>query len=465
MSSLIASAEPALVTIDRAGHAPRRDPRTALEALLLRTLPEAPRAALVIGDSSGTFAAACAAARPACRWQREAPGAPIGDTGFDLVVLGADWCAAGADPLALLRRLHARAAEGAVLLAAVENRATLAMLQRWLEADLSDDADGPLARAHLRHGSPASFYKLLLDSGWLPCEAAATAAPPVDPAFAAAALALADSVGVPAATASRQLGTDLLAVRATRDGGFPASLCSEREDEVDATEAALFDVVVPVTRETQLRLNVDQSPGLAEVEARVVAWRRASSAAAALEGAKAHVEADWILFCHQDVYFPAGFGRRLNELLAGISAEERPRTLIGFAGMAVAADRQGYAPAGLVIDRRACFNHAGSSEVVSIDELAIVVARESLHRIDPALGWHLWATDLCLGAIGEHRVFPRIVRLPLFHNSSNDHRLPLAFRTSAALLAAKHPEFGAIATLCGTIDAAFLAAPVPEPAC
>ena len=463
MSSLIASAEPALVTIDRAGRAPRPDPRAALESLLLRTLPEAPRTALVLGDANGTFAAACAAARPACRWQREAPGAPIGDTGFDLVVLGDDWCAAGADPLALLRRLHARAAEGAVLLAAVENRATLAMLQRWLEADLSDDADGPLARAHLRHGSPASFYKLLLDSGWLPGEAAATAAPPVDPSFAAAALALADSVGVPAATASRQLGTGLLAVKATRDGGFPASLCNEGDGR--DVEAARFDVVVPVTRETQLRLNVDQSPGLAEVEARVVAWRRASSAAAALEGAKAHVEADWILFCHQDVYFPAGFGRRLNALLAGISAEERPRTLIGFAGMAVGADRQGYVPAGLVVDRRACFDHPASSEVVSIDELAIVVARESLHRIDPALGWHLWATDLCLAAIGEHRVFPRIVRLPLFHNSSNDHRLPLAFRTSAALLAAKHPEFGAIATLCGTLDAAFLAAPAPEPPC
>src|SRR5205085_329703 len=98
--------------------------------------------------------------------------------------------------------------------------------------------------------------------------------------------------------------------------------------------------------------------------------------------------------CHQDVYFPAGFGQRLNALLAGISAEERPRTLIGFAGMGVAADRQGYVPAGLVVDRRARFDHPASAEVVSIDELAIVVARESLHRIDPALGWHLWATDL-----------------------------------------------------------------------
>ena len=450
----VVAGEPALVTIGRAGHAPRPEPCAGLESLLLQTLPAVPRAALVLGDPQGTLAVAGASARPACRWRREAPGAETAESGFDLVVLGADWCAGeGVDPLALLRRLHARTVEGATLLAAVENRATLAMLQRWLEADLSDETEGPLARAHLRHGSPASFYKLLLDGGWLPGEAGATAATPVDPAFAAAAVALAGSVGVPAATATRQLGTGLLAVSATRDAGFPSS---------SDTEPACFDVVVPVTRETQLRLNVDHSPGLAEVEARVIGWRRASSAAAALEGAKTHVEADWILFCHQDVYFPAGFGRRLNALLAGIAPEDRRHALIGFAGMGVAADRQGYAPAGLVIDRRARFDHPASSEVVAIDELAIVVARDSVHRIDAALGWHLWATDLCLESIARHRVFPRIVRVPLFHNSSNDHRLPAAFHASAALLAAKHPEFGAIATLCGTIDAAFLAAPAPE---
>jgi hypothetical protein len=48
------------------------------------------------------------------------------------------------------------------------------------------------------------------------------------------------------------------------------------------------------------------------------------------------------------------------------------------------------------------------------------------------------------------------VRLPLFHNSSNDHQLPAAFYASAHRLAAKHPSFGPIATLCGTIDERFL---------
>ena len=91
--------------------------------------------------------------------------------------------------------------------------------------------------------------------------------------------------------------------------------------------------------------------------------------------------------------------------------------------------------------------HPASVAAVSIDELAIVIARESLHRIDPALGWHLWATDLCLTAITRHGVLPRLVRLPLFHNSSNDYVLPEAFHRSAATLAAKHAGFGVIHNL------------------
>jgi hypothetical protein len=108
-----------------------------------------------------------------------------------------------------------------------------------------------------------------------------------------------------------------------------------------------------------------------------------------------------------------------------------------------------------VIDRLHRASHPASDAVLSIDELAIVVARESIHRIDPALGWHLWATDLCLTAVCQQHVFPRVVRLPLFHNSVTDYHLPPAFIAAAAVLAQKHANFGSIPTLCGTIDESF----------
>jgi hypothetical protein len=81
------------------------------------------------------------------------------------------------------------------------------------------------------------------------------------------------------------------------------------------------------------------------------------------------------------------------------------------------------------------------------------MSRQSLHRIDPQFGWHLWATDLCLAAMTQHQTFARIVRLPLFHNSNNDYQLPAEFQASAALLARKYAGVGKIPTLCGTIPA------------
>ena len=435
-SPAAAAVRPALVVIGSA--APRRARRA--HAALLKALPAAARV-LHVGPDDPALAAAYRHKHPGCTWH----GADDASADHDLVVLSAGWLGQ-ADPTTLLQALHERCAPNGQLFIEIENQAQFAMLQRWVEADLSDADDGPLAQPHLRHASPASFYKLLLDTGWAPTLAGETTVPAANPAFAAAAVALAESVGVPAATARRQLGTGRLIVQAQRC--FAA--CTA------AAEAARFSVVVPTTRETQLRLNVELSPGLREVDARIVSYRRAASPAEALETSLQHINTDWVLLCHQDVYFPAGFGQRLNTLLAGIAAEDAPRTLIGFAGMGVNVQTQGYDPAGFVIDRRQRFDHPASEAAVSIDELAIVVARDSVHRIDPTLGWHLWATDLCITAICTHKVFPRIVRLPLFHNSSNDHQLPAAFHASAARLAAKHPGFGPIATLCATIDERFL---------
>jgi hypothetical protein len=188
----------------------------------------------------------------------------------------------------------------------------------------------------------------------------------------------------------------------------------------------------------------------------VISVRHASSPADALARALEHVQEDWVLLCHQDVYFARSFGHRLARWLDEVPAEQRCRTLVGFAGVGVNAQRQGYEPAGFVIDRTRRFDHAACEHAVSIDELALVLPRESLLRIDASLGWHLWATDLCLQAICMHKFFARIVRSPLFHNSHSDHQLPAAFHASAARLLAKHADFGPIHTLCGVIDERFL---------
>ena len=442
------------------GKAPRGEPvrPLPLDDVLLNALPAA-RRVLAIGCGDGQLEHAYRRLHAGVQWRDANHLSDLADIDApcDLIVLGSGLSLSPElgtgmtpsghgpiDPQQLLQALGNLATADATLVLQLKNSATLSAIERLIEADLTESPD-PVGETPGGH-SPSSVYKLLMDAGWMPSLAGRRDAKPPTQGVAAAALAMADVLDIPRGTAQRTLSIDQFVVCAKRLFG-PAPDCSD---------SACFDVVVPTTRERQLRLNIAQSPGLREVDAHVVSCRHAGNAAEALQQALSHCTADWVLLCHQDVYFPSGFGQRLNALLAEIPAQERDRTLIGFVGMAVNAGTHRYEAAGFVVDRLHAADHPASDKAVSIDELAVVLSRHSIHRIDPALGWHLWATDLCLTSICSHQQFPRIVRLPLFHNSVTDYVLPAGFHDSAALLAVKHPTFGPIPTLCGTIDAAFL---------
>ncbi len=425
-----AAVQPAVEVIVHDRHAAPRgpQPRAAFDPLLLNALPSA-RRVLAIGCGAD-LVSAYRRLHPDAQWQHADDCDSLPGTGspFDLIVLGRG-LGHRDDARALLTKLGSRADTDASLVVQLENSASLSTIERVIEADLSE----PLLAGtdDLRTHSPASVYKLLMDAGWMPTLAARRDAEPSSAGIAAAALSIADLLDIPRVTAQRTLTIEQFVV------------CARRTFVAAPTSAAVasFTVVVPTTRERQLRLNVEQSPGLREVDARIVSCRHAHDAAEALQKALPSCEADWVLMCHQDVYFPSGFGQR---------------TLIGFVGIGVNATSHSYDAAGFVIDRLHAADHPASDTAVSIDERAIVVARDSVHRIDPALGWHLWGTDLCLTAICQHQLFPRIVRLPLFHNSVTDYQLPSGFFDSAALLAQKHAGFGPIPTLCGMIDVTFL---------
>lgn len=435
-------APPALVIVG-GGPAPATPSHDAtIEALLFAKLPAA-QSVLACGVADATRAAAWRARHPEARWIDVDPTAPLPalDAPPDLIVVGAG-LARWADPLPRLRALAALAGPHTRLVVGARNAAQAELLERVIEADLTPAEADAWSAGTRRADTASSLFKLLLDAGWMP-RVAERGVVPVRAGLREAAHALADVMNVPHAVADRRLGLDTMVIEG-RPLFAPPPV---------AAATARFDVVVPTTRESQLRANVEASPGLREVGARTVSYRRARTPAEALEGSLAHTSAEWILFCHQDIYFPAGFGARLNALLDGIPADQRSRTLIGFAGLGMDVQTSVCAPSGFVIDRTERFDHPASETAVSLDELAIVVSRDSIHRIDPALGWHLWATDLCLTAIVKHGVFARIVRLPLFHNSSGDYVVPESFHASAQVLGAKHAGFGTIHTLCGDIAA------------
>lgn len=470
---------PALIVISGGAPGSAHSERTARAAdpalqRLLAALPAASRV-LELGSGHSELALAYKTRYGPCEWitigtqhtQDEPPSPDAVDLalslgpgachltdagrGFDLIVV--NQLERLPDAAKVLTDLGAMLTPGGHLYMLAENHACLSTLGHLIEADLSTGhaalaADpASLDKAHPRFQSHATIFKLLLDAGWTPSLADHLPDQPADDKLAAAVRYMGDVLGVPQGCADRTHRMKHFIIE-----------CSRQFDQAVVTStSALFDVVVPTTKEQQLRVNVEQSPGLKEVQARIISYRHAASPAEALTQSLANVNSDWVLLCHQDVYFPKGFGQRLNALLATIPTVDRPKTLLGFIGMGINKQTEQPEAAGFVIDRVNCADHAESDAAVSIDELALVIAKDSLLQIDPHIGWHLWATDLCLQAICTHRAFPRIVRMPLFHNTQSGWQLPESFHDSAAYLLQKYPSFSSIHSLCGVIDQGFVA--------
>lgn len=364
--------------------------------------------------------------------------AEVGD-GFDLVVMG-DFLEHVADPAGFLRALRPITTEDARILACVPNMAHWTVLARFLTGDLSYDPVGLLDDTHLRFFSPASVMKDFLDGGWLPDMIDRHKTPVVDAGLVKAFLDIKGALGIPRTTATRTLGTYQMILAAAR---IP--------DEPEEADPPPVSVVVPVNRRWQLDLNVTRSPGLKEMGAEIVPVENAPTAAAALEDGLLRASHNHVLLCHQDVYFPAGFGRALAARLAGLRAAGEEPDVVGFAG--IADDPGGtFRKAGLLVDRTRRFDFAATNDPLSMDEFAVLLRRDGRARPDHRLGWHLWATDLCLQLRhGPNRGTAAIVRTPIFHNSVSDYSLPDAFHASARVLKNKYPDLPDIPTLCAVL--------------
>jgi 2-polyprenyl-3-methyl-5-hydroxy-6-metoxy-1,4-benzoquinol methylase len=362
--------------------------------------------------------------------------------GFDVIVLG-DLLEHMRKPEALLDALHQLAATGAQIVCCLPNMGHLSVIERLVVGDISYDGAGLLDRTHLHFFSPSSAFKLFLDSGWVPHMQDEYRVEVQKTPFAERIVGAALALGVPIETTLRNMGCYQMIL-----------VCTKWPKQPPAQEpCAPFSVIVPVNKSWQYGLNVARSPGLQEVGAEIICIEGAESAAAAFAAGAAKASHAWRVMAHQDVYFPAGSGFALAQQLHSLDLSRRLDMPVGFAGLELDPVRPGQARhAGMVVDRRSLFLHGTSDRAISMDELAVCLHRETPLAIDPALGWHLWATDLCLQA--EHRADQPVARLlgvPLFHNSVTTHSLPDAFHASANYLMAKYPGRTQIPTLCGNL--------------
>jgi len=91
---------------------------------------------------------------------------------------------------------------------------------------------------------------------------------------------------------------------------------------------------------------------------------------------------------------------------------------------------------GRVVHRDRLLSHRSlPADVDGLDELLMVVRRDTPLRVDPDLGWHLYGTDLALQA-QRHHLRVVVVDAPCHHNSLTG-RVPSKYRDSERVLARK----------------------------
>ncbi len=433
-----------------------------LNEKLLARIPSSSRRVLEFGCANGRLGAAFKQRNPQARWT----GVDINDDAlriagqyldeviridlnsgdpslqlrqsYDCIVFG-DLLEHLVHPEAFLHALSGLAEPDAVVVCCVPNMAHASVIARMLSGDVSYDDAGLLDSTHLRFLSHASVTKMFLDNGWLP-NVADSYVVGHQQEFIEQLCAAGGALGIPRDTLLRNVLLYQLIMDCRRS---PApSSTSPRDDRIS--------VVVPITNQQQFELNIARSPGLREIGAEIIPVQGAPDPAQALDAGMRHARGTWILFCHQDVYVPRGSGHMLQQLASTAGREDPAGTLIGFAGLR--ADAGAGAHAGLVIDRLSRFDHPRAEHVASLDEFAILLSRQSLHRIDGSIGWHAWGTDLCLAARSDPRRKVRVERVPLFHNSYNDSKLTEGFHQSIRRLFDKYPGVDRLDTLNGSFE-------------
>lgn len=165
-----------------------------------------------------------------------------------------------------------------------------------------------------------------------------------------------------------------------------------------------------------LKANLAVSPALVAEPARLILLRNQPSASIAYNAGLDATTARICVFAHQDVYLPLGWQDRLADHVARLDRLDPGWAVIGLFGV----DRGG-GHVGRVwstgIGREIGARFSDPIPVQSLDELVIVVNRDSGIRFDPDLpSFHLYATDIVQTAVSAGKG-AYVIDAPVVHNS------------------------------------------------
>jgi hypothetical protein len=224
-------------------------------------------------------------------------------------------------------------------------------------------------------------------------------------------------------------------------------LCSLLSNlDIDPVFATSFAKVHKMTFSVQLHCVANHEPTLArnlqmspEVDGGLVSlsviWG-ASAASAAYHDTIRDSETDILVFAHQDVYFPDGWFAQVKTVCAQLSSIDPSWAVAGVFGVASDGKFVGH-----VWDSALALVCGGSfdtpQEVLSLDEVVLIVRRASGISFDPTLpSFHLYGTDIVLEA-RKAGFKSYAIDLPVVHNSKPVVRLDRSYVHAYHFMVAK----------------------------
>ena len=228
-------------------------------------------------------------------------------------------------------------------------------------------------------------------------------------------------------------------------------------DVRSSTAELSFSFAACVSDDQVLRMNLLASPCLQPGSPHeAILLKNCPSAADGLNVGLARSQREWIACLHQDVFLPEDWDMELAEQLQEAQHRFGPIGVAGVYGVGPARETPGSPLSaervGWVIDRGRMLDDGPElpARVAILDELVLVVPRDTPLRFDPDLGFHLYGADLCLQA--AERGLAVVALGALCHHNSQSVGLPPAFFASAEVFARKSAHRLPVATPCVVID-------------
>jgi len=218
--------------------------------------------------------------------------------------------------------------------------------------------------------------------------------------------------------------------------------------------------VVCVSDDAILKANLMASPAFVAPGSphEVILIHKAPSAGAGLSSGLKRAQREWVACVHQDVFLPEGWDHLFTQQFREAERRFGPIGVAGVYGVgAVVVPPEPGSPlaagrVGWVVDRGRLPRDGPElpARAAILDELLLVVRRDTPLRFDPDLGFHLYGADLCLQA-AERGLAVVALGAPCRHNSRSVG-LPPAFFPSAQAFARKWAHRLPVATSCVVID-------------